>query len=137
MTGRTPMTRLQAAAAALGMSIGLCFGVSGCLPPGEGCEDFPTAVVLYAEPFSGPVPLTVEFSADAHGHSCGCCGGQHSEIAEYRWDLDGDGIPDIQGESTSTVSHTFTEAGDYIISVTVVDTDSVTASASITITVTE
>ncbi|WP_435181869.1 PKD domain-containing protein [Halorussus sp. AFM4] len=58
------------------------------------------------------------------------------EIAEYRWDFDGDGRVDRNG-SDPTVSHTYESSGTYEPTVTAVDDDGQTASASASIAVGE
>lgn len=56
-------------------------------------------------------------------------------ITEYRWDLDGDGEVDrVDGPTTR---RTFDEAGEYAISVTVVDDDGATATTTVSIPVRE
>lgn len=110
-------------------------GFSSCI--GEGCIDNPLTVNLEANPLTGQAPLTVELTAEGYGRSCGCCSGQSSEIVEYRWDLDGDGTIDVQGETETTLTHTFSDPGEYIVTVEVLDTRAMTASDGVTIVVTE
>ena len=55
-------------------------------------------------------------------------------ISEYRWDFDGDGSVD-RTTTAATVSHTYWQAGDYNATVTVVDDEGETTSASQPITV--
>ena len=63
-------------------------------------------------PLLGAAPLTVTFTCTAHD--------PEGSIVSYKWDFDGDGTID-QVTSTSTVTHTYTVAGTYNATVTVVD----------------
>ncbi len=45
-------------------------------------------------------------------------------ISVYRWDIDGDGVPEYEGPDTHTIKHIFRTAGNYNLTVTVRDTDS-------------
>jgi PKD repeat protein len=68
---------------------------------------------------SGPAPLAVTF--DAHA-------ADDFGITSYSWSF-GDGTT----SSDAAPSHTFTSAGTYVVRVTVVDTDGVSASSAMTI----
>ncbi|WP_435178703.1 PKD domain-containing protein [Halorussus sp. AFM4] len=57
-----------------------------------------------------------------------------SGIAEYRWDFDGNGTVD-RNTTDATVSHTYESTGEYTASVTVVDNNGNTDTATTTITV--
>lgn len=65
----------------------------------------PTAYILQATPSSGMAPLTVSFVG----------AGSNGPILSYLWHFD-DGTADA---TTSSVSHTFTSAGTYNVSLTV------------------
>ena len=56
-------------------------------------------------------------------------------IVQYEWDFDGDGTTDLTTE-TPSVSHIYDESGDYTPSVTVVDTNGETDTASASLSVT-
>jgi hypothetical protein len=55
-------------------------------------------------------------------------------IRSYRWDLDGDGVADLNGR---TVTYTFGESGDHVVTLVVEDDDGGTAEARKTISVGE
>jgi len=67
---------------------------------------------------------------DASGSS------DEGSITEYRWDFDGDGTVD-RNTTSATVEYTYTEAGDVEPTVTVVDDDNATDTASAPVSVTE
>lgn len=80
-----------------------------------------------ADMTSGEAPLTVLFDAGTSTDSDG-------SITTYSWDFDSDGVEDAQGMS---VEHTFTQAGDYHVLLTVTDDSGATGQDnSIIITVT-
>jgi PGF-CTERM protein len=58
-------------------------------------------------------------------------------IAEYRWDVDGDGTIDETTTDNATISHTYTSTGSYDASVTVVDGNGNADVANVTVEVTE
>ncbi len=84
----------------------------------------PPVATLSANPTAGTIPLTVTFTAGASG------GGS---IVAYRWDFDGDGAYDISTASNS-VPYTYTSAGIYPATVTIVDDAGLSDSDSATIT---
>ncbi len=55
-------------------------------------------------------------------------------IVEYRWDVDGDGSPDTITTDAKT-AHTYTTAGNYTATVTVIDEDGKADTATVNITV--
>lgn len=67
---------------------------------------------LSATPTSGQAPLTVAFDGSA----------STGDIAEYRWDFDGDGTADLSS-TDPTAEHVYDTAGSYEASLTVVDTE--------------
>ena len=69
---------------------------------------------------SGDAPVTVLFDASGSSDSDG-------SIVKYSWDYDSDGVEDAEG---MTVEHTFTEAGEYHITLTVTDDSGETSSDS-------
>ena len=71
---------------------------------------------------SGPVPLTVEFSAD------GSTDPDAADALTYSWDFDGDGTEDSDDPN---VTHTYTEPGNYTARLTVTDADGMTGVASV------
>ena len=76
-----------------------------------------------ATPLSGNAPLEVSFSGDGSSDDNG--------ISDYSWDF-GDG----GSSSAVNPSHTFTELGEYTVSLTVTDEAGLTDSDTVTITVT-
>jgi glucose/arabinose dehydrogenase/PKD repeat protein len=78
-----------------------------------------------AFPRSGQAPLEVTFSSDGTHHP-----EEDGEIAEYSWDF---------GDGTTTADrhpvHTFTENGVYPVTLTVTDTEGISARAGVTIVV--
>jgi PKD repeat protein len=64
-----------------------------------------------ADVTAGEAPLTVLFDAGTSTDSDG-------SIVTYSWDFDSDGVEDAEG---MTVEHTFTEAGEYHVTLTVTD----------------
>ena len=80
-----------------------------------------------ADVTSGYAPLTVLFDAGNSTDSDG-------NIAAWSWDFNSDGVEDAEGVS---VEHTFTEAGEYNVTLTVTDDSGATAQdTSVTISVT-
>ncbi|MBV6509037.1 MAG: hypothetical protein JJLCMIEE_02104 [Acidimicrobiales bacterium] len=63
-----------------------------------------------ADPISGDAPLTVSFDASS----------STGDIAEYRWDFDGDGSTDLT-TSDPTADHVYETAGSYQASLNVAD----------------
>ena len=93
----------------------------------EAATNAPPTASLSA-PASATVNQSVEL--DASGST------DDGEIAEYRWDVDGDGT--IDGNTTdSTYDHAYATAGDHTPTVTVVDADGETATATATVSVSE
>ena len=84
----------------------------------------PPVVTLSASTNNGSIPLTVTFNASVSG------GGV---LAAYKWDFDGDGAYDIS-TSNNALTHTYTGAGVYPASVTVLDAAGLSDSDSVTIT---
>jgi hypothetical protein len=77
---------------------------------------------------SGPVPLDVILDASGSTDSDGT-------IVLYEWDLDGDGTFDFDTGVTPNTNATYTAVGEYHPAVRVTDNDSLTDTASVTITV--
>ncbi|HEX6360600.1 PKD domain-containing protein [Actinophytocola sp.] len=67
------------------------------------------AVAVSSTVDSGPVPLTVDFVADAD---------LYRDFLSYAWDFTGDGVQDAEGR---TASWTFTTPGEHVARVTVKD----------------
>ncbi|MBD3360292.1 PKD domain-containing protein, partial [Candidatus Peregrinibacteria bacterium] len=83
--------------------------------------------VLEADKIEGNVPLTVSFDASGSSYDEG-------QITTYRWNF-GDGTTPIHG--TSTITHKYTEIGNYTATVTIVGSDNKTAEDSVNITIRE
>lgn len=89
----------------------------------------PTISAYTAAPSSGNAPLTVTLSCTASD--------TNGTIASYRWDVNGDGSVDyVSGASNSSLDFVYSSAGTYNSTVTVVDDDLLTATASALVTVT-
>ena len=87
----------------------------------------PPVASAQADITNGEAPLTVLFDAGTSSDSDGT-------ITTYSWDFNSDGVEDAQG---MTVDHTFTQAGDYHVQLTVTDDSGATGQdGSIVITVT-
>ena len=84
----------------------------------------PPTAAFSAAPLSGAAPLTVSFDATAASDTDG-------QISAYQWAF-GDGAT----ATGSTTSHTFTQTGDFTVTLTVVDDAGAQDAASTTITVT-
>lgn len=76
-----------------------------------------------ASPLSGDPPLTVTFDASGSSDSDG-------SIVSYSWDF-----ADDTTDTGSTVSHEFTSAGEYVVTLTIEDDSGATDSANRTISV--
>jgi PKD repeat protein len=85
----------------------------------------PPTASFTADPSSGEVPLTVDFDASASTHPSGA-------IVSYAWDFG-----DTQAGAGVIVSHTYTAAGSFMVTLTVTAASGAVASASQTITVEE
>ena len=87
-------------------------------------NDPPTAAFTYTpdQPQAGEqITFDASASSDPNG-----------SIASYEWDFDGDGATDATGE---TVTHTYSDGGQYTATLTVTDDDGVTNATSETLTV--
>ena len=82
----------------------------------------PVTASFTADPTTGPVPLTVNFSSTSTG-----------TIQSLAWDFNGDTQPD---DTNLTTSFTYNEAGTYNVTLTVTGADNQTSQTSQTITVT-
>lgn len=81
--------------------------------------------VLSASPLSGEVPLIVNFDASASYYPKGT-------ISSFQWNF-GDKTAPVLG--AAKISHKYTEIGEYTVTVTVIGTDNVKASAGVNIVV--
>lgn len=90
-----------------------------------GEEDAPPTADL-----TGPGSATAgeDVTFDASGSS------DDGGIAEYRWDVDGDGSVD-ETTTDPSITRSFSETGDHTVTVTVVDASDQTSSATATVTV--
>ncbi|MBC7220784.1 PKD domain-containing protein [Candidatus Bipolaricaulota bacterium] len=87
----------------------------------------PLTAVLTATPLSGVAPLSVTFSA----------AGSSGTIVSFTIDFETDGVVDYTGtDITAGVNHTYTSAGTYTATLTVIDNRGRTATDTVTITVT-
>ncbi|QQR54923.1 PKD domain-containing protein [Candidatus Peregrinibacteria bacterium] len=83
-----------------------------------------TAAYFTANPEAGELPLKVHFDATSSYDPDG-------EIVAYEWDFDNDGsFDDGEGEE---IDHTFTQEGDYLVSLRVTDNSGEYNTASLTI----
>ena len=81
-----------------------------------------------ATPASGAVPLAVTF--DGSGSHADPRAG--NTIATYEWDFNNDGVYDATGV---TATHTFTASGNYPVTLRVADSNGLTDTTSVTVTV--
>lgn len=81
----------------------------------------PPTASFTASPENGEAPLTVVFDASDSSDPDG-------SIVAYAWDFG-----DEQSGSGATVEHTYTEPGDYTVTLTVMDDEGITESTSTTI----
>ena len=89
-----------------------------------GSGNTPPVAAFTGSPLSGTVPLSVQFASQSTG-----------DINSHQWDADNDGTVD---GGTYTYNHTYTAAGTYTVSLTVVGpagSDSTTKTDYITVTV--
>ncbi|KKM70339.1 hypothetical protein LCGC14_1441740, partial [marine sediment metagenome] len=85
-------------------------------------NEAPTAIIS-ATPTTGPTPLTVDFDATGSNDP-------ENNIVSYAWDF-GDEIP----VSGATVSYTYSDPGQYAVTLTVTDNGNLTNTATTNITV--
>lgn len=104
--------------------VGCSSGSDGTTGPGADTNTSPTAE-LTASPSSPSTGETV--TLDASGTS-----DPDGSIAEYRWDVDGDGTVD-QTTTSATVDYSYSAAGTVEASVTVEDDDGATDQATTTV----
>jgi len=91
-----------------------------------GAGNQPPVSVISANPTNGPTPLTVNF--DGTGSNDPDAG---DAITAYAWDLNGDGV---YGDSTSaTASYTYTNPGNYTVSLKVTDNHGATGTSNVVI----
>lgn len=82
-----------------------------------------------AMPHQGWAPVTTYFSA--FGSSS-----ENGEIVSYEWDLDGDGLYDTDANAAGGyVSHTYAKAGEYVVSLRVMNDQGRIATDSLTVSV--
>ena len=118
---RTPDDTENGAATALDTSQPVTVGTGGCPSAPE--------ADLNASPQDATVGETVTFDASNSTDDDG-------DIAEYRWDFDGDGTVDRTTQSATT-EESYGSAGEYTATVTVVDSEGRTGTASATVSVGE
>lgn len=83
----------------------------------ENLGNRPPQAVLQASKTTGATPLTVDFSAALSRDP-------DADFLQYSWDFNGDDVEDADSESTT---YTFTEAGSYLVKLTVTDPDGETS----------
>ncbi len=83
----------------------------------ENLGNRPPQAFLQASKTSGTTPLTVNFSAELSSDP-------DADFLSYSWDFNSDNIKD---DSTASPSYTFTEAGSYLVTLTVTDPDGETS----------
>ncbi|QUJ69256.1 hypothetical protein KDD30_20990 (plasmid) [Photobacterium sp. GJ3] len=76
-------------------------------------ENAAPAVTASVSQTNGPVPLTVQFTANVT---------DNEGIASVAWDFDGDGLVDVTRDTAGTEDFTFNQVGQYQAAVTVTDT---------------
>ena len=81
----------------------------------------PPNMVIQASATSGTLPLEITFSATGSSDP-----DPGDSIVYYLWDVDGDGETDARGE---TITHTYTEAGTYQVTLRGVDINQLVGSA--------
>ncbi|MDQ1702710.1 MAG: hypothetical protein QOF57_1962, partial [Frankiaceae bacterium] len=89
----------------------------------------PPVARLTAAPNPVLVGRTVTFDASASGDPS-------SPIADFQWDLDGDGTYELDSGATPTVTYSFSQGGAFPVSVKVTDAIGLTATATATVSVT-
>ncbi|MCB1220640.1 MAG: PKD domain-containing protein [Planctomycetales bacterium] len=82
-----------------------------------------------AEPQSGDAPLVVSFDASGSSDLDGV-NGDISDIVQFLWDFDGDGIVD-ESSTAPTTQHTYLQPGQFNVTLTVFDSGAGQASLSI------
>jgi hypothetical protein len=94
----------------------------------EAVGDGTPIAALTADVTSGPAPLDVSFDASGSSDADGT-------IANYSWDFNGDGTPDLDSGTDATVIRNYPGDGTFEAAVTVTDDDGLAAAASLTIVV--
>ncbi|MEQ9309216.1 MAG: ThuA domain-containing protein [Balneolaceae bacterium] len=79
----------------------------------ENLGNRPPQAFLQASKTSGAIPLTVDFSGELSSDP-------DADFLSYSWDFNGDTIED---DSTESPSYTFTDAGSFLVTLTVTDPD--------------
>ncbi|MHC1579830.1 MAG: PKD domain-containing protein, partial [Candidatus Alkanophagales archaeon] len=92
-------------------------------------RNLPPVAVLEADKTEVKTNETVTFDASASYDPDGY-------IAVYRWDLDGDGTPDVEG-NVVMISHAYSQLGNYTVRLEVEDNFGKTDSATVNISVSE
>ena len=84
----------------------------------------PPTAAISADTLGGPTPLEVNFDASASTDTDGT-------VVNYEWDFEGDGIYDLDTDTTPTAQFFYNDAGDYDPTVRVTDNDGGTDTASL------
>ena len=101
--------------------LGLALALAACADKGgdgRGGGNKPPVAQITASPASGPAPLTVTLSGEASTDPRGT-------IVAYSWTF-GDG----QGATGARTQHTYSSAGEFVITLTVTDDDGATGTAT-------
>ena len=88
----------------------------------------PPTVSVVAQPKTGKIPLSVDFTATASDPD--------GTITKYEWDFDNDGTFDLDSGTTATATHDYPAAGTYTCLVRVTDngTPGLTSTATVQVT---
>ena len=100
--------------------------LAGCGSSSGGSGGANPRAVIESSTLSGTLPLTVAFDGTASSAE------SEATIASYLWDF-GDGSQSID----AVTSHTYTSAGTYRVSLTVMDTQALSGEARVSVTVTQ
>ena len=107
-------------AAKTALALALVLLVGACGDDGEQCVPSPPSVQLEVTSPTLAVSRPVVLRAVARGASCS--GFPLSEVAEYRWDFDDDGVYELTGSDLPEVEVTFEHPGRHWVEVVVYDT---------------
>ncbi len=107
----------------------LCCALASCRGSGAGADvpgiNVPPLAVVSVDHAAGEAPLTVALSAEGSSDPDGA-------VASCSWDF-GDGTSHATGVEVAT--HTYTEAGEYTVTLTVIDSDGAVSVAVTTVSV--
>lgn len=101
-----------------------------------GVEGVPTQFLSAGTPIAAIVPDATNVTIGTMVTFDASSSTDDGTITKFEWDYDNDGVYDADTGLVATTNVTFTAVGDYPITVRVTDDDSLTDTASVTITVT-